>query len=241
MPGIAYAGARMETRPHTRALAFALALAVLPSAAWAQGFNSGGFNSGGFGTQRGFNAAGFNSAPLPAAGALGGMCGRMLVPAASLAMVSRGFFPGHAGMDLVADTGAPVRAATVGVVAHVGRDDAYGNFVDIRHAGGISTRYGHLSAFAPALTAGATVFTGSVIGLIGATGNATGPHLHFEVRVSGVAVDPKPFLIGDNCPRGAPGRDGTRPDGTRPDGMRPDGMRPEILEARAPLRRVTAR
>lgn len=203
------------------------ALAV-PSVA--QGFNSGGFNSGVFGTgfggggfnsPRGFNAAGFNSAPLPAAGAFGGICGRMLVPAASLAEMSRGFFPGHVGVDLVAAIGTPVRAAAGGVVSHVGRDAAYGNFVDIRHAGGISTRYGHLSAFAPNLTAGAGVLTGSVIGQVGTTGNSTGPHLHFEVRVSGTAVDPKPFLVGDNCPGGRP--------------------RQEILEARDTGRRITQR
>lgn len=196
----------------------------------AQGFDSGGFNSGGsgsgfagggFNSPRGFNVAGFNSAPLPAAGIFGGICGRMLIPAASVGEMSRGFFPGHAGVDLVAVIGTPVRAAAGGVVAHAGRDEAYGNFIDIRHAGGISTRYGHLSAFAPNLTAGAGVLTGSVIGQVGTTGNSTGPHLHFEVRISGAAVDPLPFLTGTNCERGRP--------------------RQELLEARDAGRRTAAR
>ena len=94
----------------------------------AQGFDSGGFNSGGSGSRfagggfnspRGFNVAGFNSAPLPAAGIFGGICGRMLIPAASVGEMSRGFFPGHAGVDLVAVIGTPVRAAAGGVVAPV--------------------------------------------------------------------------------------------------------------------------
>ena len=196
------------------------------------GFNAGGFNSGGgFGARGsagngGFNAAGFNSAPLPALGQFGNMCGRMLVPTASLAAMSRGYGDGHAGLDFVAETGTPVRAAAAGVVSHVGRDDAYGNFVDIRHAGGMSTRYAHLSAFAPALTSGIGVLTGSVIGQVGSTGRSTGPHLHFEVRISGAAVDPKPFLVGDNCPRDAPRR---------------ENLGPEILEARDIGRRYPRR
>ncbi len=220
----------------TRQLSFLLLLLVAGASGSAHaqviggdGFNSGGFNSsagrgftsGGFNTQRGFNSAGFNSAPLPTLGGFGGICGRMLVPAASIGAMSRGFTADHAGVDLVAETGTPVRAAAAGVVAHVGQDPNYGNFVDIRHAGGISTRYGHLSAFAPNLSAGTGVLTGSVIGLVGSTGHSTGPHLHFEVRVSGAAVDPKPFLVGDNCPRGAP--------------------RQEILEARDSPRRTAAR
>lgn len=198
-----------------------LAVGALVQGAHAQGFNDGGgFNGGGgFGaTNRGFNTAGFNSAPLPALGQFGASCGRMLVPAASLAAMSRGFADGHAGLDLVAETGSPVRAAAAGVVSHFGRDDAYGNFVDIRHVGGVSTRYAHLSAFAPALTTGIGVLTGSVIGQVGSTGRSTGPHLHFEVRIGGAAVDPKPFLVGDNCPRGAP--------------PRRDNRGQEILEAR---------
>lgn len=196
------------------------------------GFNAGGFNSGdGFGARaesnRGFNAAGFNSAPLPALGQFGALCGRMLVPTASLAAMSRGFGGDHAGLDLVADTGTPVRAAASGVVGFFGRDDAYGNFMDIRHPGGITTRYAHLSAFAPALTIGIGVLTGSVIGQVGSTGRSTGPHLHFEVRVGGVAIDPKPFLVGDNCPRGTP--------------PRRDNPGQEILEARDTGRRGTRR
>jgi len=210
-----------------RSIFFAvLASFALAATARAQGFNTGGFNTAGFAARgfdanRGFNSAGFNAQPLPALGVFGGLCGRMLVPAASLANASRGFGDGHAGIDLVAASGAPVRVAAPGVIAHVGQDADYGNFVDIRHPGGLLTRYGHLSAFAPGAVAGATVLTGSRIGQVGSTGHSTGPHLHFEVRIAGVAVDPKPFLVGDHCPRGTPST--------------------EILEARDLGRRGTTR
>jgi murein DD-endopeptidase MepM/ murein hydrolase activator NlpD len=68
----------------------------------------------------------------------------------------------------------------------------YGNIVIIKHAGGLSTRYAHQSAML--VTAGQPVAAGEVIGAVGATGDATGPHLHFEVRLNDVAVDPVPYL-----------------------------------------------
>jgi murein DD-endopeptidase MepM/ murein hydrolase activator NlpD len=141
----------------------------------------------------------------------------MLVPAASLATMSRGFFPGHAGMDLAAAHGSPGKAAASGPISFMGTDPDYGLFIDIRHPGGLLTRYGHLSAFAPGLLAGTAVRGGMEIGKVGATGNAQGAHLHFEVRNGGQAVDPKPFLTGAAC-SGAPARE-------------------ELLEARAPDRR----
>jgi murein DD-endopeptidase MepM/ murein hydrolase activator NlpD len=104
----------------------------------------------------------------------------------------------HTGIDLVEPLGSPVLAADDGVVALVGSGTTgYGNFVVIAHAGGLDTLYGHLSA---ALVApGQTVQQGQTIGLEGSTGNSTGPHLHFELRIDQKPVDPSPYL-----PPGAP-------------------------------------
>jgi murein DD-endopeptidase MepM/ murein hydrolase activator NlpD len=109
-----------------------------------------------------------------------------------------GFPHFHTGIDLVEPLGSPVLAADDGVVALVGTGmTGYGNYVVIAHAGGLDTLYGHLSA---ALVApGQTVQQGQTIGLEGSTGNSTGPHLHFELRISGKPVDPSPYL-----PPGAP-------------------------------------
>jgi murein DD-endopeptidase MepM/ murein hydrolase activator NlpD len=90
--------------------------------------------------------------------------------------------------------GTPVRAIGDGVVIHVGRMGGYGNAIDIRHANGYVSRYGHLSRFAKGLHAGSRVTMGSTIGYVGMTGWATGPHLHFEIRVNGVARDPRVAL-----------------------------------------------
>jgi len=70
----------------------------------------------------------------------------------------------------------------------------YGNYIQIEHGGDIETRYGHLSAYA--VVAGDHVHKGDLIGYVGATGDATGPHLHYEVRIAGDAVDPMPYLHG---------------------------------------------
>jgi murein DD-endopeptidase MepM/ murein hydrolase activator NlpD len=121
-------------------------------------------------------------------------CDSMLIPAARLHEVSRGFSGHHSGLDLMAPYGSPVRAAAAGTVVFAGRYFAYGNIVDIRHSDSIVTRYAHLSAFAPGVHPGTEVATGEVIGAIGTSGNAHGAHVHFEVRISGHAVDPKPWL-----------------------------------------------
>jgi len=121
-------------------------------------------------------------------------CDSMLVPAARLREISRGFSSHHSGVDLMAPYGSPVRAAAAGMVVFAGRYFAYGNIVDIRHSDSIVTRYAHLSTFAPGIRPGTPVASGETIGLIGTSGNAHGPHVHFEVRVSGHAVDPKPWL-----------------------------------------------
>jgi len=80
----------------------------------------------------------------------------------------------------------------------------YGNIVDIRHRDGLITRYAHLLAFAPGIAPGVPVAAGAVIARVGATGNAHGPHVHFEVRVDGYPVDPKPYLALAPCREPAP-------------------------------------
>ncbi|MGD9883504.1 MAG: M23 family metallopeptidase [Reyranella sp.] len=96
----------------------------------------------------------------------------------------------HDGVDLVAPTGTPVHAAAEGVVVGVGPNGRYGNWIQIDHAGKLFTVYGHLSSFAPGLTAGTPVSRGDVIGFVGSTGRSTGAHLHFEVQSEGKAVNP---------------------------------------------------
>jgi murein DD-endopeptidase MepM/ murein hydrolase activator NlpD len=123
-----------------------------------------------------------------------GFCGAMGSPAAELKYISRGFGHGHTGLDMMAPHGSPIRAAAGGTVVYAGWYFAYGNIVDIRHADGVVTRYAHMSAFAPNLRAGTPVAPGQVIGKVGATGRAHGPHVHFEVRLNGRPVDPRPFL-----------------------------------------------
>ncbi len=96
----------------------------------------------------------------------------------------------HRGVDYAAPTGTPIYAAGDGVVVFRGRENGYGNFVLIRHNRDISTAYGHLSRFARGLHRGERVHQGEVIGYVGMTGLATGPHLHYEFRVDGVQRDP---------------------------------------------------
>jgi murein DD-endopeptidase MepM/ murein hydrolase activator NlpD len=98
----------------------------------------------------------------------------------------------HEGIDIGAAQGTPIRAAASGTVTFAGQMSGYGNVVIVQHAVGLQTRYAHQSAMS--VTAGQTVAAGEVIGAVGATGEATGPHLHFEVRLNGVAVDPAPYL-----------------------------------------------
>lgn len=97
----------------------------------------------------------------------------------------------HEGIDYAANTGTPVRSAADGTVLRAGYNGGYGNMVELRHRDGITTRYGHLSRIAIGLHAGMHVTQGMVIGRVGATGLATGPHLHYEFRVAGVARDPR--------------------------------------------------
>lgn len=98
----------------------------------------------------------------------------------------------HAGLDFRGDVGAPVRATAGGKVVSAGYSGGYGNMVEIDHGNGLTTRYAHLSS----ITAGEDqyVAAGAVVGRLGSTGRSTGPHLHYEVRVDGQAVDPTRFL-----------------------------------------------
>jgi len=106
----------------------------------------------------------------------------------------------HKGVDYAAPIGTPVRAAGDGRVRFAARQGGYGNYVELAHANGISTVYGHLSRFAPGLRAGRQVTQGSIIAYVGMTGLATGPHLHYEYRVNGVARNPQTVQLGDATP-----------------------------------------
>lgn len=97
----------------------------------------------------------------------------------------------HQGTDYAAGYGTPVRSTADGIVTKAGRDGGYGNLVEIRHANGIRTRYGHLSGFAPGIRAGARVKQKDWIGYVGSTGLSTGPHLHYEFIVNGRATNPQ--------------------------------------------------
>lgn len=98
----------------------------------------------------------------------------------------------HSGLDFRAPHGAPIHAAADGTVSFVGTQAGYGNTVEVSHGNGMITRYAHMSRFAARV--GQDVNAGDVIGRIGSTGRSTGPHLHFEVRINGRAVNPRPFL-----------------------------------------------
>lgn len=102
-----------------------------------------------------------------------------------------GYSRAHKGLDFGAPTGTPVFAAGRGVIEQIGRNGAYGNYVRIRHDSDTETAYGHLSRFGGGLKAGARVDQGQVIAFVGATGLATGPHLHYEVLRRGQQVDPR--------------------------------------------------
>ena len=100
----------------------------------------------------------------------------------------------HRGVDYAAPTGTPVRAAGAGRVQYRGVKGGFGNVVELQHSGQVVTRYGHLSRFASGLGAGSKVEQGQVIGYVGMTGLATGPHLHFEYISRGVYMDPQQVL-----------------------------------------------
>src|SRR5262245_5198954 len=98
----------------------------------------------------------------------------------------------HTGLDFRASTGDPVRATANGKVVSSGWQGGYGRMVEIDHGNGLSTRYGHLSEIN--VKVGDVIRIGQVIGAVGSTGRSTGPHLHYETRIDGDAVDPQKFL-----------------------------------------------
>jgi murein DD-endopeptidase MepM/ murein hydrolase activator NlpD len=97
----------------------------------------------------------------------------------------------HEGIDIAAPSGTPIRAAAAGRIIFAGVMSGYGNITIIDHGNGLATAYAHQSAFA---LGGGSVSQGTIIGYVGTTGNSTGPHLHFEVRVNGTPVDPMGYL-----------------------------------------------
>ena len=101
----------------------------------------------------------------------------------------------HKGVDYAAPTGTPVRAAGDGRIRFAGRKGGYGNVIEIDHSRGVVTRYGHLSRFASGVRVGKRIDQGSVIGFVGMTGLATGPHLHYEYQVNGVFKNPQTIKI----------------------------------------------
>lgn len=101
----------------------------------------------------------------------------------------------HSGIDLTAPTGTPVYATADGVVSRADWYSSYGLYISLEHGASLQTRYAHLSRLAVAQ--GDVVKKGDLIGYVGSTGRSTGPHLHYEVRVDGLAVNPIPYMMAD--------------------------------------------
>lgn len=96
----------------------------------------------------------------------------------------------HRGTDFAAPTGTPIFAAGDGVIEFLGTNSGYGRYIRIRHNGSLKTAYGHMSRYARGLSVGDRVSQGQVIGYVGSSGLSTGPHLHYEVHLDGVQVNP---------------------------------------------------
>ena len=128
-----------------------------------------------------------NSAPnlWPVEGQITGSFGERIDP-----FNGEGAF--HSGVDISAGIGCPVIAPADGIVTFADFLGGYGRAINVDHGHGISTRYGHLSSFA--VTAGQYIHRGDTIGYVGASGRATGPHLHYEVRINDVPVNPYKYL-----------------------------------------------
>jgi murein DD-endopeptidase MepM/ murein hydrolase activator NlpD len=98
----------------------------------------------------------------------------------------------HTGIDFRGDMGEPVHATAAGTVSSAGWSGGYGKMVEVDHGNGLATRYGHLSEIE--VRVGDIIRIGQVVGRLGSTGRSTGPHLHYETRVDGEAVNPDKFL-----------------------------------------------
>ena len=99
----------------------------------------------------------------------------------------------HKGIDLAAPTGTPVYATADGIVGRAEWFSSYGLYIEIDHGADLETRFAHLSRLA--VNAGDRVGKGDLIGYVGSTGRSTGPHLHYEIRVAGEAVNPMPYMV----------------------------------------------
>jgi murein DD-endopeptidase MepM/ murein hydrolase activator NlpD len=132
-------------------------------------------------------------APLPA-GPVQGASGGWIWPVSGTLTSGFGYRWGrmHEGIDIAVPEGTPIRAAKAGTVAIAAYTGGYGNYTCVDHGGGVSSCYGHQSSYA--VSSGDSVAQGEVIGYSGNTGSSTGPHLHFEIRVNGSAVDPLGYL-----------------------------------------------
>lgn len=105
-----------------------------------------------------------------------------------------GVWRSHAGLDLAASYGSPIVATSDGMVSTAGWQGGYGLLVTLDHGGGLQTRYGHMSRLN--VQPGQQVSKGSVIGYVGSSGLATGPHLHYEIRLNGLAINPATHIGG---------------------------------------------
>lgn len=103
----------------------------------------------------------------------------------------------HTGLDLAAAEGTPISAVFYGKVTKIGEDDSWGKYVLVEHSDGFETFYCHLSEIY--VEKGAVIRQGETVGLVGSTGISTGPHLHFEVRINGIRVDPELLLYPENA------------------------------------------
>ena len=99
----------------------------------------------------------------------------------------------HKGLDIAADSGTPIVAPASGIVSYASYDEGYGKLISVDHGHGIVTRYGHCSQMY--VKVGQQIRRGDVIGAVGTTGRSTGPHLHYEVRLGGVPVNPEKFIL----------------------------------------------
>ena len=99
----------------------------------------------------------------------------------------------HKGIDIGADTGTDIYATLDGVVKYAGTQNGYGNYIEISHDGGFETAYAHCDKLL--VKTGDIVSRGQIIAYVGSTGNSTGPHLHFEVKLNGECCDPLEFVI----------------------------------------------
>jgi murein DD-endopeptidase MepM/ murein hydrolase activator NlpD len=111
-----------------------------------------------------------------------------------------GYSKMHKGIDFAAPEGTPILASGDGVIEVAGRTGGYGNYVRIRHTDDYETAYGHMSAYGRGIKSGVRVTQGQVIGYVGSTGQSTGPHLHYEIMIDGVQVNPKGVKLDTNMP-----------------------------------------